>query len=100
MSDIDARLRELLERRRNLPGSIAVMESHTEAADINRDVCALENYTMRLAACWDGELDPIGAFEQLSYLHEKAAAAEAAARSIRETVERLTGCKPPPRGRR
>lgn len=76
------------------------MESHTEAFHINQDICLLEGYTMRLAACWDGELDPIGAFEQLSYLHEKAAAAEEAARTIRETIERLTGCKPPPRRRR
>jgi hypothetical protein len=51
-----------------------------------------------LAACWDGELDSIGAFSQLSYLHEKAERAEAAARAIREAVERIAGWDhPPPR---
>jgi hypothetical protein len=91
VGDIDDRLRELLERRRHLPGSIAVMETHAEASTINMHVCELENLTMRLAACWDGELDPIGAFSQLSYLHEKAERAEEAARHIREAVERITG---------
>jgi len=46
---------------------------------------------MRLAACWDGELDPIGAFSELSYLHEKAKRAEQAAAWIREAIERVTG---------
>ena len=98
MGDIDDRLRELLERRRELPGSIAVMETIDEAATINRHLCELENLTMRLAACWDGELDPIGAFSQLSYLHEKAERAEQAAGWIREAIERVKGWdQPPPR---
>jgi len=91
MAEIDDRLHDLVERRRRLPGSIAVMETQAEATAINTDVCALESYTMRLAACWDGEMDAIGAFTQLAYLHEKAEAAEIAARNIREAVERLTG---------
>jgi len=91
MSEIDDRLRELLDRRRNLPGSIAVMETQSEAAAINRELCALENYTMRLAACWDGEMDAIGAYSQLAYIHEKAEGAELAARQIREAIARLTG---------
>jgi len=91
VGDIDDRLRDLLEKRRDLPGSIAVMETHGEASTINMHLCELENLTMRLAACWDGELDPIGASSQLSYLHEKAERAELAARHIREAVERLTG---------
>lgn len=98
MGDIDDRLRELLERRRLLPGSIAVMETHSEAANVNRHLCELENLTMRLAACWDGELDAIGAYSQLAYLHEKAERAELAARWLRESIERVTGWdQPPPR---
>jgi len=77
MGDIDDRLRELLEHRRNLPGSIAVMETLDEASTINRHLCELENLTMRLAACWDGELDPIGSFSQLTYLDEKGRARRA-----------------------
>ena len=46
MGDIDDRLRELLDRRRELPGSIAVMETHAEAAAINRHLFELENLTM------------------------------------------------------
>jgi hypothetical protein len=88
MGDIDDRL---LERRRVLPGSIAVMETHREAATINSQLCGLENLTMRLAACWDSELDPIGAFSQLGYLHEKASQAEQAAKAIRKAVERIEG---------
>jgi hypothetical protein len=95
MEDINERLRDLVERRRHLPGSIAVMETSGEAERINSDLCGLESYTMRLAACWDGELDAIGAFSQLAYLHEKAGAAEQAAAAIREAVERLTGWEPP-----
>lgn len=72
MGDLDDHLRELLDRRRELPGSIAVMETHAEAAAIARHLCELENLTMRLAACWDGELDQIGAFSQIADLHEKA----------------------------
>jgi len=90
MADIDDRLHDLLARRRNLPGSIAAMETKSEAESINRDLCALEGYTMRLAACWDGEMDGIGAYSQLAYLHEKAEGAEFAARQIRQAVERLT----------
>ncbi len=41
------------------------------AERINACLADLESIMMRLAACWDGELDPIGAFSQLSYLHEK-----------------------------
>ncbi len=55
------------------------------------NICALEGYTMRLAACWDGEMDPIGAYSQLAYLHEKADGAEKAAAEIRPAIERLTG---------
>jgi hypothetical protein len=91
MAEIDDRLQELLHRRRNLPGSIAVMETQSEAAGINRELCALENYTMRLAACWDGEMDAIGTYSQLAYLHEKAEGAELASGQIREAIERLTG---------
>lgn len=91
MGEIDDRLHELVERRRHLPGSIAVMETHTEASTINRHLCELENLTMRLAACWDGEFDPIGAFSQLAYLHEKAERAELAARHVREAIERISG---------
>jgi hypothetical protein len=98
MGDIDDRLRRLLKRRRELPGSIAVMETLDEAATINRHLCELENLTMRLAVCWDGELDQIGAFSQLSYLHEKAERAAQAASWIREAVERVEGLDyPPPR---
>ncbi len=97
MGDIDDRLRELLERRRLLPGSIAVMETHAEASTVNMHLCELENLVMRLAACWDGELDPIGAYSQLAYVHEKAERAEQAARHIREAVERITGWDQPPR---
>ncbi len=95
MGDIDDRLRELLEHRRNLPGSIAVMETLDEASTINRHLCELENLTMRLAARWDGELDPIGSFSQLTYLHEKAERAEQAARWIREASERVSGWDQP-----
>jgi len=95
MGDIDDRLRELLDRRRELPGSIAVMETHSEASTINMHLCGLENLTMRLAACWDGELDPIGSFSQLAYLHEKAEAAELAARHLREAIERIAGWDQP-----
>jgi hypothetical protein len=91
MAEIDDRLRELLHRRRNLPGSIAAMETQAEAEAINRELCALENFTMRLAACWDGEMDAIGAYSQLAYIHEKAEMAEIAAGNIREAIERLTG---------
>ena len=91
MGDIDDRLRDLLDRRRQLPGPIAVMETHTKASTINMHLCELENLTMRLAACWDGELDPIGAFSQLSYLHDKAERAELAGRHIREAVDRISG---------
>ena len=56
------------------------------------NLCALESYTMRLAACWDGELDAIGAYSQLAYLHEKAHGAEEAAAEIREAIERLIEC--------
>lgn len=98
VGDIDDRLRELLERRRQLPASIAVMETHAEASTINMHLSGLENLTMRLGACWDGELDAIGAYSQLSYLHEKAERAEDAARHIREAVERVTGWdEAPPR---
>jgi hypothetical protein len=95
MGDIDDRLRELLDRRRELPGSIAVMETHAEAAAINRHLCELENLTMRLAACWDGELDRIGAFSQIAYLHEKAERAEIAAGDIRTAIERISGWDQP-----
>ena len=89
MGDIDDRLRDLLDRRRHLPGSIAVIETRAEASTINMHLFGLKNLTMRLAACWDGELDHIGAFSQL--LHEKAERAEEAARQIREAVERIRG---------
>jgi hypothetical protein len=69
MADIDDGLHDLLARRHNLPGSSAAMETKGEAETINRDLCALEGYTMRLAACWDGEMDGIGAYSQLAYLH-------------------------------
>lgn len=95
MGDIDDRLRELLDHRRELPGSIAVMETHAEASTINVHLCELENLTMRLAACWDGELDAIGAFSQIAYLHEKAERAEIAARDIREAIERISGWDQP-----
>jgi hypothetical protein len=91
MADINDRLRDLVERRRRVPGSIAVMETGGEAERVNSELCGLESNTMRLAACWDGELDAIGAFSQLAYLHEKAGAAEQTAAATREAVERLTG---------
>jgi len=91
MGDIDDRLRDLLERRRDLPGSIAVMETRDEPQTINMHLCELESLTLRLAACWDGELDGIGAYSQLSYLHEKSERAERAARRVREAIERITG---------
>jgi hypothetical protein len=94
MADIDDRLREHFERRKHLPGSIAAMETKNEAETINRELALLENYLMRLSACWDGEMDAIGAYSQLAYLHEKAEGAESAARSLREAVERLTGWAP------
>lgn len=50
---------------------------------------------MRLAACWDGELDQIGAFSQVGYLHEKAERAELAARDIRVAIERISGWDQP-----
>lgn len=87
MSSIDDRLHELRDRRSKLPGSVAVMETKAEAEFVNSDLCTLEDMTMRLGACWDGELDPIGAYSQLAYLHEQA---EQAAWRIREAVERLT----------
>lgn len=65
MSEIDERLMDLGKRRSNLPASIAVMETHTHAQRINACLADLESNMMRLAACWDGELDPIGAFSQL-----------------------------------
>lgn len=91
MDDIDDRLQEILDRRRVLPGSIAVMETKERASQINTELCVLESNVLRLVACWDGELDPIGAFSQLAYLHEKAESAEEAARSIREAVELIAG---------
>jgi hypothetical protein len=91
MANIDDRLRDLVERRRQLPGSIAVMETGAEAERLNMNLCALESYTMRIAACWDGEMDPVGAFSQLAYLHEKADGAERAAAEIRRAIERLAG---------
>lgn len=98
MADIDERLRELSERRRTLPASIAVMEVHVHAEQVNAHLAELESNTMRSAACWDGELDPIGAFSQLSYLHEKAQRAELAARQLRLEIERINGWnEPPPR---
>ncbi len=96
MAEIDDRLHELLDRRRNLPGSIAVMETKDQAEHINSDLRGLESYTMRLAACWDGEMDAIGAFSQLAYLHEKAEGAEWAARRIREAIERVSGWESEP----
>ncbi len=95
MREVDEKLRMLLDRRRALPGSIAVMETKERASSINSDLCALESNVLRLAACWDGELDPIGAFSQLAYLHEKAERAEEAARSIRESVELIAGWQEP-----
>ncbi len=71
------------------------METHAEAVTINGHLCELENLTMRLAACWDGELDPIGAFSQIAYLHEKAERAELAARDIRKAIERISGWDQP-----
>ena len=50
---------------------------------------------MRLAACWDGELDVIGAFSQIGYLHEKAERAELAARDIRKSIEQISGWDQP-----
>jgi hypothetical protein len=91
MADIDNRLRDLLNHRRQLPGAIAVMETKGEAQGINMNLCALESNTMRLAACWDGEMDSIGAYSQLAYLHEKAQGAEEAAAEVREAIERLIG---------
>ena len=91
MVEIDDGLRDLVDRRRHLPGSIAVMETREEACTINSELYALESYTMRLAACWDAEMDAIGAYSQLAYLHEKAEGAELAARAIREAVQRVTG---------
>lgn len=90
MSEIDERLMDLVKRRSNLPASIAVMETHTHAQRINACLADLESNTMRLAACWDGELDPIGAFSQLSYLHEKVGRAESAARSLRKEIEKIS----------
>lgn len=95
MSEIDERLRDLVQRRSNLPASIAVMETHTHAQRINASLADLESNTMRLAACWDGELDPIGAFSQLTYLHEKVGRAEAAARSLRKEIEKIGGWDQP-----
>ena len=91
VGDVDDRLHELLLRRRDLPGSIAVMETQDQASRINQELAALEGYVLSLSACWDGELDPIGAFSQLSYLHEKAEGAEQAARDIRIAVEGVAG---------
>ena len=98
MGDIDDRLRELLERRRDLPGSIAVMETLDQATTIDRHLCELENLTMRLAACWDGELDPIGAFYSAVVPPREGGAREQAAAWIREAIERVKGWdQPPPR---
>ena len=47
------------------------METRTHAERINGCLADLESNAMSLTACWDGELDPIGAFSQLGYLHEK-----------------------------
>ena len=55
----------------------------------------MKNLASRLAACWDGELDAIGAFSQLAYLHEKASRAEQAARAIRVSIERIEGWDQP-----
>jgi hypothetical protein len=90
MANIDDRLHDQVNRRRQLPGSIAVMETGAEAEKLNMNICALESYTMRLAACWDGEMGPIGAYSQLAYLYEKADGAEKAAAEIRQAIERLT----------
>ena len=95
MGEVDEKLQMLLDRRRALPGSIAVMETKERASRINSELCALESTVLRLSACWDGELDPIGAFSQLAYLHEKAERAEEAARSIRESVELIAGWQEP-----
>lgn len=96
MGDIDDRLRELLDRRRELPGSIAVMETHSEASTINMHLCGLENLTMRLAACRDGELDPIGFPSRSSPIcTRRAEAAELAARHLREAIERIAGWDQP-----
>ena len=95
MSEIDERLMDLVKRRSTLPASIAVMETHTHAQRINACLADLESNTMRLAACWDGELDPIGAFSQLSYLHEKVGRAEAAARSLRKEIDKISGWDQP-----
>jgi hypothetical protein len=65
------------------------MTARGVAAAANMNLCALESYTMRLAPCWDGELDAIGAYSQLAYVHEKAHGAEEAAAEIREAIERL-----------
>jgi hypothetical protein len=70
-----------------------VMETKERASRIHTDLCVLESNVLRLAACWDGELDPIGAFCQLAYLHEKAGSPDAAARSIRASVELIAGWK-------
>ena len=94
MAEIADRLRELVDRRRLLPGSIGVLETKEEASTINSELCGLESYTMRLAACWDADMDAIGAYSQLASLHENAEGAELAARAIREAVERVTGWTP------
>lgn len=96
MGAVDDRFRDLHDRRSKLPGSIAAMETKGQAEHINTDLCTLEGLTMRLSACWDGELDPIGAYSQLAYLHEKAEHAERAARRIREAIEDITGWAQPP----
>ena len=95
MSEIDERLMDLVKRRSALPASIAVMETHTRAQRINGCLADLESNTMGLAACRDGELDPMGAFSQLSYLHEKVGRAEAAARSLRKEIEKISGWDQP-----
>ena len=95
MSEIDERLMDLVQRRSNLPASIAVIETHTHAQRINACLADLESNTMRLAACWDGELDPIGGLSQSSYLHEKVGRAETAARSRRNEIEKVSGWDQP-----
>ena len=95
MSEIDERLMDLVKRRSNLPASIAVMETHTHAERINGCLADLESNAMKLTACWDGELDPIGAFSQLGYLHEKVGRVEAAARSLRKEIEKISGWDQP-----
>jgi hypothetical protein len=46
---------------------------------------------MRLVACWDGELDLIGALSRLSYRHERPSGPKKLAHRLPEAVERRTG---------